>query len=159
MIDDIYRALTPKEIEQAREQKDKRTVSEKVAYRLLPWSMRQNVERNPPVAFVGCKSAFFPDLFLRNEKVCIEIDGGYHCKRERQDAHRDKVFRKHGFIVIRIKNLDTCINVAFWERLLEGLIKVEDTVSHFHLAAIKEELRRMISDEICSWTRIDTDPI
>ena len=137
MIDDIYRALTPKEIEQAREQKDKRTVSEKVAYRL----------------------AFFPDLFLRNEKVCIEIDGGYHCKRERQDAHRDKVFRKHGFIVIRIKNLDTCINVAFWERLLEGLIKVEDTVSHFHLAAIKEELRRMISDEICSWTRIDTDPI
>jgi len=159
MIDDIYRALTPKEIEQAREQKDKRTVSEKVAYRLLPWSMKHNIERNPPVAFVECKSAFFPDLFLRNEKVCIEIDGGYHCKRERQDAHRDKVFRKYGFIVIRIKNLDTCINVAFGERLLEGLNKVEDTGSRPHLAAIKEELRRMISDEICSWTRIDTDPI
>jgi len=37
--------------------------------------------------------------------------------------------------------------------------KVEDTVSHPHLAAIKEELRQMISDEICSWTRIDTAPI
>ena len=97
---------------------------------MSPRSMRQNIECNPPVAFVGCKSAFFPNLFFRNEKVCIEIDGGYHSKRERQDAHRDKVFRKHGFIVIRIKNLDTCINVAFWERLLEGLNKVEDTVSH-----------------------------
>ena len=159
MTDSIYRELTANEIEQAHEQKEKRTQSEKVAYRLLPWSMRQNVERNPPVAFVGCKSAFFPDLFLRNEKVCIEIDGGYHCKRERQDAHRDKVFREHGFIVIRIKNLDTCINVAFWERLLEGLNKVEDTASHPHLAAIKEELRQMISDEISSWTRIDTNPI
>ena len=124
MIDSIYRELTANEVEQAHEQKEKRTQSEKVAYRLLPWSMRQNVERNPPVAFVECKSAFFPDLFLRNEKVCIEIDGGYHCKRERQDAHRDKVFRKHGFIVIRIKNLDTCINVAFWERLLEGLTRI-----------------------------------
>jgi hypothetical protein len=69
------------------------------------------------------------------------------------------MFREHGFIVIRIKNLDTCINVAFWERLLEGLNKVEDTVSHPHLAAIKEELRQMISDEISNWTRIDTDPI
>ena len=100
MTNSIYRELTANEIEQAHEQKEKRTQSEKVAYRLLPWSMRQNVERNPPVAFVGCKSAFFPDLFLRNEKVCIEIDGGYHFKRERQDAHRDKMFREHGFVII-----------------------------------------------------------
>ena len=47
------------EIEQVQEQKEKRIQSEKVAYRLLPWSMRQNIERNPPVAFVGCMSAFF----------------------------------------------------------------------------------------------------
>ena len=69
------------------------------------------------------------------------------------------MFREYGFIVIRIKNLDTRVNVAYWERLLEGLNKVEDTASHPHLAAIKEELRQMISDEISSWTRIDTDPI
>lgn len=91
--------------------------------------MRQNIERNPPIAFVGCKSAFFSDLFLRKEKICIEIDGGYHFKRQHQDVHRDDVFRKNGFVVIRIKNLDTRVNVAFWERLLEGLSKVEDTAS------------------------------
>ena len=153
MIDDIYRALTPKEIEQAREQKDKRTVSEKVAYRLLPWSMRQNIERNPPIAFVGCKSAFFPDLFLRKEKICIEIDGGYHFKRQHQDAHRDDVFRKNGFVVIRIKNLDTCVDVAFWQRLLDALEKENTYRSDIH--PYVTELRQMINDKIRAWTIIE----
>lgn len=56
-------------------------------------------------------------------------------------------------------NFETCINIAFGERLREGLNKVEDTVYHPHLTAIKEELRQMTSDEISSWTHIDTNPI
>ena len=51
------------------------------------------------------------------------------------------------------------VTFNYVKEAFEGLNKVEDTVSHPHLAAIKEELRRMISDEISSWTRIDTDPI
>ena len=78
---------------------------------------------------------------------------------QRQNTHHEKVFRKHGFIVIRIMNFETCINIAFGERLREGLNKVEDTVYHPHLTAIKEELRQMTSDEISSWTHIDTNPI
>ncbi len=150
-MDSIYRALTPKEVEQAQEQKDKRTISEKVAYRLLPLSMRRYVERNQPVAFVGSK-AFFPDLLLRKEKICIEIDGGYHYKHQRQDEHRDKVFRRHGFIIIRIKNLDTGVNVAFWQRLLEGLVK--EGVNRNDICSYVTELCQMIDDEIRSWTKI-----
>ena len=159
MTDSMYRELTTEEMEQTLGQKDKRTQSEQIAYRLLPWNMRQRVERNPAIAFKDCNVAFFPDLFFRHEKICVEIDGGYHFKRQRQDEYRDKIFKSHGFIVIRIKNLDTRVNVAFWERLLEGLNKVEDTTFHSHLTIMKEELRRMISDEIRNWTHIDTDPI
>ena len=159
MTDNIYRELTPNEVEQAREQKNKRTQSERVAYRLLPWCMRVHVERNPAIAFKDCDVAFFPDLFFRDERICIEIDGGYHFKRQRQDEYRDKIFKSHGFIVIRIKNLDTRVDVAFWQRLLEGMNKVENVAFHLQLPEMKEELRRMISDEIRNWTHIGADPI
>ena len=152
MTDSIYRELSANEVEQAHEQKEKRAASEMVAYRLLPWSMRQNIERNPPIAFVGCKYAFFPDLFLRKEKICIEIDGGYHFKRQHQDEYRDKMFKKHGFIVIRINNLDTCIDVAFWQRLLEGLEK--DGGGRTDIRPFLSELHQMVDDKIRSWTMI-----
>lgn len=56
-------------------------------------------------------------------------------------------------------NFETCINIVFWERLLEGLNKVEDTAFHPHIEAIKEELRQMISDEMRGWTRINAASI
>lgn len=151
MMNSIYRALTAKETDRAVEQVSKRTKSEKVAYRLLPWSMRRYVERNQPVAFVRSK-AFFPDLLLRKEKICIEIDGGYHYKHIRQDEHRDKVFHRHGFIVIRIKNLDTRVNVAFWQRILEGLVK--EGTERGDIQPYITELHQMIDEEIQSWTTL-----
>ena len=139
MTDSMYRELTPDEVKQAMGQKDKRTQSERKAYRLLTWSMRQRVERNPAIAFKDCNVAFFPDLFFRNERICIEIDGGYHFKRQRQDEYRDKIFKSHGFIVIRIKNLDTRVDVAFWQRLLEGLEK--DGCDRTDIRSFVSELR------------------
>lgn len=150
MTDSMYRELTPDEVKQAMGQKDKRTQSERKAYRLLTWSMRQRVERNPAIAFKDCNVAFFPDLFFRNERICIEIDGGYHFKRQRQDEYRDKIFKSHGFIVIRIKNLDTRVDVAFWQRLLEGLEK--DGCDRTDIRSFVSELRQMIDNEISSWT-------
>ncbi len=147
----MYRALTTKEVERAFEQKENRTKYEKRACRLLPCSMKQHVERNPAIGFEGYE-AFYPDLFFRKEKICIEIDGGYHLKRQFLDAYRDKVFREHGFIVIRIKNEDTEVDAAFWQRLLEGLEK--DGADRSDLNLFKHELRQMIEEEIHSWTRI-----
>ena len=131
-----------------------RTQSEKVAYRLLPKSMRMNIERNHPVAFVGT-SAYFPDLLLRKEKICIEIDGRYHKKRYNEDRRRDEAFIKGGFIVIRIKNEDTRVKVAFWERLLEGLEGSE--VDREDIKPFIDELRKMIDEEISSWTCLPED--
>ena len=119
----MYRDLTPEEQRQAVEQFRKRTKSEKRAYHLLPQSMKEKVELNPAVAFTGC-NAYYPDLFWRKAKICVEIDGGYHCRRTWYDTKRDSVFEQHGFATIRIKNRDVFVNVAFWQRLLEGLEKL-----------------------------------
>ena len=153
-MNNIYRDLTPIEVMKALEQVETRTKYEKLAYRLLPKSMKEKVERNPAVAFVG-RTAFFPDLFLREEKICIEIDGGYHHKRYFEDLNRDRAFRERGFVVIRIKNEDTCVDVVFWQRLLEGLEGSE--VNREDIRPFVNELRQMINDEIRSWTSMPED--
>lgn len=153
MTDSMYRELTPDEMKQAMGQKDKRSQSERIAYRLLPWSMRQRVEQNPAIAFKDCNVVFFPDLLFRNERICIEIDGGYHFKRQRQDEYRDIMFKSHGFIVIRIKNLDTRVDVAFWQRLLEVLEK--DGGDRSDIRPFVSELRQMIDNEMSSWTKME----
>lgn len=153
-MENIYRDLTPREVKNAMWLGKTRSQSEKVAYRLLPKSMRKNVERNHPVAFVGT-SAYFPDLLLRKEKICIEIDGRYHKNRYNEDRRRDEAFIKGGYIVIRIKNEDTRVNVAFWQRLLEGLEGYE--VDREEIRPFIDELRKMIDDEIRSWTSLPED--
>ena len=82
-MNNIYRDLTPIEVMKALEQEEKRTKYEKLAYRLLPKSMKEKVERNPAVAFVG-RTAFFPDLFLREEKMCIFVSE----KKKREEKIR-----------------------------------------------------------------------
>lgn len=144
-----YRELTPKEQNRAANQKDMRTISEKVAYSLLPESMKKSVERNPPIAFKGC-DAYFPDLFFREERICVEIDGSSHRRRKEYDSKRDEVFKERDFIVIRVDNLDTEVNVAFWQRLTEGLGPFVD--SHPRVATFVRELRKMTDTEIRRWT-------
>ena len=153
-MENNYRDLTPFEVRKAIRLEKTRTQYEMVAYRLLPKSLRKNVERNHPVAFVGT-SAYFPDLLLRKEKICIEIDGRYHKKRYNEDRRRDEAFIKGGFIVIRIKNEDTRVKVAFWERLLEGLEGSE--VDREDIKPFIDELRKMIDEEISSWTCLPED--
>ena len=153
-MENIYSDLTPFEVKKALWLEKTRTSCERVAYRMLPKSMRKNVERNHPVAFFGT-SAYFPDLLLRKEKICIEIDGRYHKNRYNEDRRRDEAFIKCGYIVIRIKNEDTRVKVAFWERLLEGLEGYE--VDREDIRPFVNELRQMIDDEICSWTCLPED--
>ena len=131
-----------------------RTEYEKRAYMLLPKSMRVNVKRNPTVAFPNRK-VYYPDLLMEGEKICIEIDGGYHNRRKwkRRDARRDRLFKSNGYTVIRIKNEDVRINVVFWQRLVEGLEKI--TEGRPKIQAYVVELRKMIDSTIRSWTDID----
>lgn len=151
-MNNIYRKLTPNEVERAFAVKSNRSNSQKAAYWLLPDSMKRSVERDPAVAFADCQAVFFPDLFFREEKILIEIDGKYHIKRHWLDAYRDMVFAEHGFTTIRIKNEDTNVNVAFWQRVLEGLIKINSNRPRVCLYIA--ELQQMIEKEILSWTNI-----
>lgn len=148
----IYRKLKPSEVKRALKQPEHRTQSEIRAYGLLPKSIRGRTEQNSPIAFVDSKVAYYPDLLMRQERICIEIDGKYHKYRKEKDADRDKVFKSHGYIVIRIKNEDTEVDVAFWERLLEGLKQAGNNRSD--IQPFIDELQRMIEEEISSWTII-----
>ena len=74
----------------------------------------------------------------------MEIDGGYHHNRKFEDYIRDKTFKRRGFIVIRILNGDTRVDVAFWQRLLEGLEKSD--ISRDDIQQFMNELRKMIED-------------
>ena len=151
-----YRGLSPKEKSNAAEQVKQRTKSEKTAFLLLPESMKNVVELNPPIAFSDYWLAYYPDLFFREARICIEIDGEYHKSRMPKDAKKDMVFMDHGFTVIRIKNRDTEVNVSFWQRLIEGLKKVD--TNRTDIIELINELRQMVDAKIHSWTDLDSTP-
>lgn len=49
---------------------------------------------------------YYPDIFLPDWNLAVEIDGGYHDSDEQKkaDKHRSKVLRINGITVVRIKN-------------------------------------------------------
>ncbi len=114
------RPLTMLEIKRDVEQAINAPKEEAVAYNLLPEILKEHTERNVCVAFEGHK-AFYPDLFLYDEKIVIEIDGGYHRGKMNEDKHRDDVFNEYGYHTIRIENNDTKKKLNFWFCLLVGL--------------------------------------
>jgi very-short-patch-repair endonuclease len=148
----MIRDLTEDEMAFINEQPINRTDSEVKAYRLLPKSLKMDVERNQPIAFTEgglCR----PDFLWRYKRICLEIDGGCHKFKVRHDNIKNWVFRKNGFIVIRIVNMDVRVNVCFWQRLLDGLkvYKYERP----ELEPILNELQEMIDNEIQSWTQCE----
>ncbi|MGM9699579.1 MAG: DUF559 domain-containing protein [Prevotella sp.] len=147
------RTLNEKELIMALMQVGNRTESEKRAYRYLPDCMKKCAMCNPAIAFENSPCVYFPDLFFEEEGFCVEIDGGYHYKRVRQDAHRDKVFKSNAFTTIRIKNEDLVVDVVFWQLLVTGLRKIENPVENVMLFI--RELDIMIDEEIKSWTQIE----
>lgn len=154
-----YRELKNFEKARAKSQPQKRTIEEKWAYWYLPKSMRKYVLKNPAIAFVG-ESAYYPDLVMFEEKIIIEIDGKYHDTEDQLafDEYRDQIFCSNDFSVIRIKNEDTCVNVAFWERLIESLSKIEPLGYRSTLTGYINELKAMRDAEIRSWTSLDYLP-
>lgn len=154
-----YRELKNYEKARAKSQPQKRTIEEKWAYWYLPKSMRKYVLKNPAIAFVG-ESAYYPDLVMFEEKIIIEIDGKYHDTEDQQafDEYRDHIFCSNDYSVIRIKNEDTCVNVAFWERLIENLSKIAPIGCRKTLTGYIKELKSMREAEICSWTSLNDIP-
>lgn len=155
-----YRELKTFELARAKGQFPSRTTEENMAYWYFPACMRDNMKRNYPIAFVGEKTAYYPDFVLFKERIIIEIDGGYHNgqKQVTRDEKKDQVFDVNGFAIIRIKNEDTCVNVSFWERLIEGLSKIDTNGNRATVPSYIKELNSMREREIRLWTSLDYIP-
>jgi hypothetical protein len=149
-----YRQLTSEELVRLSELKDMRTKSQKRAFNMLPASMRLVAEQDAPLAFWK-HAAFFPDILLREQRICIEIDGATHRTRVRQDMHRDSVLAEHVYNTSRIKNMDTKVNVVFWQRLLEGLDNIYSSERSEAICKMKKELESLIAEEIRKWTMLE----
>ena len=46
---------------------------------------------------------YIADFFAPAVGLVVEVDGGYHGKRARQDERRDRALRKAGFRVVRVE--------------------------------------------------------
>ncbi len=75
-----------------------------------------------------------------------------------RDEKKDQVFDDNDYAVIRIKNEDTNVNVSFWERLIEGLSKIEPNGNRAILPIYIKELKSMRDREIRLWTSLDYIP-
>ncbi len=141
-----YRELTSEELELERKQKQERTDYERRAYRLLPSGMKKYAQRNPGVGFEG-HSAYYPDLFFPEQKLCIEIDGGIHLKQGEYDESREMIFKKNGYEIIRIKNADTIEDITYWESILYQLRHINNIDNRILVKPFMEELHDLINDK------------
>ena len=150
------RQLTQVEQQRATEQASKRSKAQKLAYKLMPESMRASVERDQPLPFYK-NTAYYPDFLWREAKVIIEIDGASHRNHDRknEDFMKDQTCRRYGFKVIRIWNEDVAFNVGFWQKLVEEFIKMETTGNREIIAGFIEDLNLLIDEELRRATDIN----
>jgi len=47
---------------------------------------------------------FIVDFLAPTARLVVEVDGGYHERRRRADARRDRVLRRLGYRVLRLSN-------------------------------------------------------
>lgn len=47
---------------------------------------------------------FIADFWAPTLRLVVEVDGGYHEERAKQDAKRDRILAAHGIKVLRFKN-------------------------------------------------------
>ena len=154
MEEKALRPLTLEESKKEKDQKEGRTDYERRAYRWLPDGMKKCAQRNPGVAFVG-HSAYYPDLFFPEQKLCIEIDGGIHLNQKDYDASKDRIFKKHGYEIVRIFNADTIEDIAFGECLLYKLRKIDNIDNRILVKPFINELQQTIQEKREDMLRID----
>lgn len=103
-----------------------RTDSERRVFSYLPESIKEVILRNHRVSFRKCV-VFYPDFFLPEAKIVIEIDGGSHKdkKRQRKDQRKDREFAEHGYAMLRFCNEETIDEIAFLHKLYYRLLGIE----------------------------------
>ena len=149
-----FRDLTAKEEVRAAEQPQTRTKYEKMAYRLLPPSLKAVAEKNPEVAFYS-HAAYYPDLFFYEDKFLVEIDGFSHIDRKNQDKHRNWFFANNGYSTIRIRNHQVCNKILFWTKLEIGLLRMPKEKRTARIECAIRELDEIINTELIKETMVE----
>ena len=84
-------------------------------------------EVHEQVFFKIADRSYFLDYFLPRYNIAIEIDGGYHKTRRKEDKIRDKDFLSIGIRTIRISSGEV-LKGKFLEVLKSRLIKNKKTI-------------------------------
>ena len=88
---------------------------------------RLTSEVHEQVFFKIADRSYFLDYFLPRYNIAIEIDGGYHKSRRKEDNIRDKDFLSIGIRTIRITSGEV-LKGKFIEVLKSKLIKNKKTI-------------------------------
>jgi len=63
---------------------------------------------------------YFIDIYIKDYKVAIEIDGSSHSKRQEKDKERDFILKKKGIKTLRISNSE-CYDRIIVQSLYEAI--------------------------------------
>lgn len=110
-----------------------RTDSERRVFSYLPESIKDEIWRNRRVSFRKCV-VFYPDFFLPEAKLVMEIDGGIHKekKKQRKDQRKDREFAEHGYSMLRFWNEETVDKIAFLHKLYHRLLGIDGLKNRKH---------------------------
>jgi leucyl-tRNA synthetase len=91
----------------------------------LLWEELRNNKTGYKVRRQHCIDSFIIDFAFLNEKVLVEVDGGYHNETEQQkyDAARTEFLQELGYTVIRFTNDEVKNNIK------EVVTKIKETLS------------------------------
>jgi len=54
---------------------------------------------------------YIADLYCDKKRIVIEIDGGYHINRKKEDGNRDAFMLEYGIKTIRVSDTDVLNNI------------------------------------------------
>ena len=103
-----------------------RTDSERRVFSYLPEFIKDDILRNRRVSFRKCV-VFYPDFFLPDAKIVMEIDGGCHNEKrhQRKDQRKDREFAERGYSLLRFRNEETVDKISFLHKLYYKLLGIE----------------------------------
>ena len=95
-------------IKLCRDLRKRATPAEKIIWNALRNRkfMGKKFNRQFPIYYdlLGRESFYIADFYCHEEKLVIEIDGGYHERQKELDKHRTEIINMYGIRVIRFRN-------------------------------------------------------
>jgi len=99
-------------VKYAEELREKKTMWESILREALDYYGIKYIFQYP---FTNGKNIFIFDFMIpcASTRLCVEVDGGYHRARKKQDSKRSKIIGKSGFDVIRFWNSEVESNLDY----------------------------------------------